>query len=51
VPLTLRQRRIAPVARTEHLKQRGPNDPALDWQTAAAQLWKTARCPPAGQVA
>ena len=37
--------------RMEHLKQHGPSDHAFDWQTASAQLWKTARCAPAGQVA
>ena len=39
------------VARLEHLKQHGPSDHAFNWQTASAQLWKTARCAPAGQVA
>jgi hypothetical protein len=39
------------VARIEHLKQHGPSDHAFDWQTASAQLWKTARCAPEGQVA
>jgi hypothetical protein len=39
------------VARIEHLKQHGASDHAFDWQTASAQLWKTARCVPAGQVA
>ena len=39
------------VAHIEHLKQHGPTDRAFDWQTASAQLWKTARCTPAGQVA
>src|ERR1700732_1913937 len=39
------------VARMEHLKQHGPSDHAFDWQTASAQLWKTARCAPEGQVA
>src|SRR5262249_4941364 len=37
--------------RMEHLKQHGPSDHAFDWQAASAQLWKTARCAPAGQVA
>jgi hypothetical protein len=27
------------------------SDHAFDWQTASAQLWKTARCAPAEQVA
>jgi Domain of unknown function (DUF3291) len=39
------------VARLAHLKQHGPSDHAFDWQMASAQLWKTARCAPAGQVA
>jgi hypothetical protein len=39
------------VARLDHLKQHGPSEYAFDWQTASAQLWKTARCAPAGQVA
>jgi hypothetical protein len=39
------------IARIEHLKQHGPSDHAFDWQTASAQLWKTARCAPEGQVA
>jgi hypothetical protein len=39
------------VARIEHLKQHGPSDHAFDWQSASAQLWKTARCAPAGQAA
>ncbi|MFZ0104638.1 MAG: DUF3291 domain-containing protein [Pseudolabrys sp.] len=39
------------VGRIEHLKQHGPSDHAFDWQTASAQLWKTARCAPAGQAA
>ena len=39
------------VARLEHLKQHGPTNHAFDWQTASTQLWKTARCAPAGQVA
>jgi uncharacterized protein DUF3291 len=39
------------VARMEHLKQHGPGDYAFDWRRASAQLWKTARCAPAGQVA
>jgi hypothetical protein len=39
------------VARLEHLKRHGPSDHAFDWQKASAQLWKTARCVPAGQVA
>jgi hypothetical protein len=39
------------VARLEHLKLHGPSDHAFDWKTAKAQLWKTARCAPAGQVA
>jgi hypothetical protein len=39
------------VARLDHLKENGTSDYAFDWQTASAQLWKTARCAPAGQVA
>jgi Domain of unknown function (DUF3291) len=39
------------VARLAHLKQHGTSDYAFDWQRASAQLWKTARCAPAGQVA
>jgi len=39
------------VARMEHLKQHGPSDHAFDWQTASAQLWKTARCAPDEKVA
>jgi hypothetical protein len=38
-------------ARIEHQKQHGPSDYAFDWQTASAQLWKTARCVPAGRAA
>jgi uncharacterized protein DUF3291 len=39
------------IARLAHLKRHGPSDHAFDWQRASAQLWKTARCAPAGQVA
>ena len=39
------------VARIEHLQKHGPSDHAFDWQMASAQLWKTARCAPAGQAA
>jgi len=39
------------VAHLEHLKKHGPSDHAFDWQAVSAQLWKTARCAPAGQVA
>jgi hypothetical protein len=39
------------VARIDHLKRHGPSDHAFDWQTASAQLWKTARCVPTGEVA
>ena len=39
------------IARLEHRKTHGSSDHAFDWQTAAIQLWKTARCAPAGQVA
>jgi hypothetical protein len=39
------------LARLAHLKAHGPDDCAFDWKTAAAQLWKTARCAPSGQVA
>jgi hypothetical protein len=37
------------VERLERLQQHGPSDHAFDWQTASAQLWKTARCAPADQ--
>ena len=37
--------------RIEHLKQHGPSDRAFDWQTASAQLWKTARCAPSETAA
>jgi hypothetical protein len=39
------------VARLEHLKQHGPGHHAFDWQTASAQLWKTARCAPGEHAA
>ena len=39
------------VARLGYLKEHGTSDYAFDWQTASAQLWKTARCAPAGKVA
>jgi len=39
------------VARIEHLKQHGPSHHAFDWQMTSAQLWKTARCAPAGRAA
>jgi hypothetical protein len=39
------------VARLAHLKEHGPTDHAFDWQRASAQLFKTARCAPTGQVA
>jgi hypothetical protein len=39
------------VARLEHLTQHGSSDHAFDWKAASAQLWKTARCTPSGQVA
>jgi hypothetical protein len=39
------------VARLAHLKQHGPSDYAFNWQGASAQLWKTARCAPTGEVA
>jgi hypothetical protein len=39
------------MARIAYLKQHGASDYAFDWQRAAAQLWKTARCAPPGQVA
>jgi len=39
------------VARLDHLKEYGTSDYAFDWHTASAQLWKTARCTPAGQGA
>jgi hypothetical protein len=38
--------------RLEHLAARGPSDYAFGWESVpAAQLWKTARCAPDGQVA
>ena len=39
------------VSRLDHLQQHGPTDYAFDWARASAQLWKTARCAPAGQMA
>ena len=39
------------MARLEHLKQYGPGDYAFDWETASAQLWKTARCAPSESAA
>jgi hypothetical protein len=39
------------VARLDHLKQYGPSDHAFDWETASAQLWKTARCAPSESAA
>jgi len=39
------------VARLAYLKQHGPSDYAFNWQAASAQLWKTARCAPTGEVA
>src|SRR5262245_55246357 len=51
VPVGHRPSMEEAVARLDHLKQHGPDDHAFDWQTASAQLWKTARCAPAGQVA
>jgi hypothetical protein len=51
VPVGHRPSVAEAVARIEHLKQHGPSDHAFDWRTASAQLWKTARCAPAGQVA
>jgi hypothetical protein len=33
------------------VKRHGPSDYAFNWQTASAQLWKTARCGPAGRAA
>jgi Domain of unknown function (DUF3291) len=51
VPVGHRPDVVEAAARLEHLKQRGPSDHAFDWQTASAQLWKTARCTPAGEVA
>ncbi len=38
--------------RLEHLATHGPSDHAFGWESVpAAQLWKTARCAPDGQVA
>jgi hypothetical protein len=31
------------VERLERLQQHGPSDHTFDWQTASAQLWRTAR--------
>lgn len=39
------------VARLAHLEQHGPSDYAFDWQSASAQLWKTARCAPPTEAA
>jgi Domain of unknown function (DUF3291) len=39
------------VARMMHFKEHGASNHAFDWQMASAQLWKTARCAPAGHVA
>ena len=39
------------VARIEHLQKHGASEHAFDWQMAAAPLWKTARCAPAGEAA
>ena len=39
------------VARLRHLAVHGPSDHAFDWQMASAQMWKTARCAPAGHEA
>jgi hypothetical protein len=37
--------------RLEHLTAHGPSDHAFGWESLpAAQLWKTARCAPDGQV-
>ena len=51
VPIGHRPSVAEAVARLAHLKQHGPSDHAFDWQTASAQLWKTARCVPASDVA
>jgi Domain of unknown function (DUF3291) len=51
VPIGHRPSVAEALARMEHLKQHGPSDHAFDWQLASAQLWKTVRCTPAGQVA
>ena len=38
--------------RLDYLAAHGPSDHAFGWESApAAQLWKTARCAPAGQAA
>jgi hypothetical protein len=38
--------------RLDYLAAHGPSDRAFGWESApAAQLWKTARCAPAGQAA
>jgi len=51
VPIGHRPDVAEAVARMEHLRQHGPTDFAFDWKMASAQLWKTARCTPPGQVA
>jgi len=51
VPTGHRPNVVEAAARLEHLKQHGPTDYAFDWPRASAQLWKTARCAPSGQVA
>jgi hypothetical protein len=51
VPIGHRPTVAEALASLEHLKQHGPSEQAFDWQSASAQLWKTARCAPAGQVA
>jgi hypothetical protein len=51
VPVVHRPSVEEAAARLAHLKQHGPTDHAFDWQRASAQLWKTARCTTAGEVA
>lgn len=51
IPVAHRPNLTEAVQRFTHLQQHGPSDYAFDWQRAAAQLWKTARCAPSGEVA
>jgi uncharacterized protein DUF3291 len=52
VPVGHRPTVIEAKERLEHLAAHGPSDFAFGWESVpAAQLWKTARCAPPGQVA
>jgi uncharacterized protein DUF3291 len=51
VPVGHRPSMEEAIARMDHLKRHGPTDYAFDWHAASAQLWKTARCAPSGEVA